>query len=289
MAGAWCSSHYWDRFIKVAALTFTDDPKNPLNLTGPGEAAAAASFPDRIDPAVEARLWKLWKAGEASARSSLVELYVPYTRALAARSYARRVHNSFEFNEYFHFAVIGMMEALDRFSPDRGVQFKTFATLRIQGAILNGLEKLSEQQQQVALRQRLAGERAESLAAEKQLQRGDQLLHDLGEIGVGLALGFILEGTGMVMSPEQSMPDNAYANLEAQQLRGQLWQLVNQITEREAQVVRMHYQQQHTFEEISMALRLTKGRVSQLHRQALERLRRLWASASSSKKIDVAL
>ena len=241
----------------------------------PGEPWAGGN---RIDAQHEQALWEQWRqAGEPTARSALAELYLPYARALAARSYARRVHNAFEFEEYFHFAVVGMMESLERFTPERGVQFKTFANARINGAILNGLERLSEQQQQVALRGRLARERVESLTAQAPLDQGQQLLQQLGEIGVGLALGFILEGTGMMLGLHESMPDNAYADLEMKQVRQQLWQLVEQLTERESQVIRMHYLQQQSFEEIGEALRLTKGRISQLHRQGLERLRTLTA------------
>ncbi|HVE53978.1 MAG TPA: sigma-70 family RNA polymerase sigma factor [Ramlibacter sp.] len=225
----------------------------------------------------ERELWLRWRElRDPSAREALATLYVPYARALAAKTYSRRMHNEFEFDEYLHFGVVGMMEALDRYDPSRGAIFKTFATPRINGAILNGLEGLSERQQQIGMRRRLTQERVQSMK-ESGLSddRGERLLRELSEIGIGLALGFLLDGTGMLAESEGHLPDNAYAHIEMRELRERIWQLVEQATPREAQVIRRHYLQQQSFDDIATALQLTKGRISQLHRQALERLRKL--------------
>jgi RNA polymerase sigma factor FliA len=247
------------------------------NYDGRGEAAGG-----RVGVAGEDALWQDWRdSRDDSAREALSALYLPYARALAAKCYSRRVHNQFEFDEYLHFAVVGMMESMERFAPDRGVQFKTFCTTRINGAMLNGIEKLSERQQQVALRRRLGKERVESLAGDLNRDPGQRLLQELGQIGIGLALGFILEGTGMVAGEHDSLPDNAYCNIEMKQLRQQVWQLVEQLTDREGQVIRRHYLQEQSFDEIATALELTKGRISQLHRQGLERLRKLIGESGS--------
>jgi RNA polymerase sigma factor for flagellar operon FliA len=229
----------------------------------------------------EELLWRRWRdEGDLQAREELAQRYVAYARALAAKCYSRRVHNEFEFDEYFHFAVVGMMEALERYEPGRGALFKTFCTPRINGAILNGLDGLSERQQQIGLQQRLARERLESLKADAQQDPGQKLLQELGDIGVAVALGFLLEGTGMLVASDQTLPDNAYAQIELRQTRERLWQMVEALTEREAQVIRRHYLQQQAFEEIAVALKLTRGRVSQLHKQGLERLRKLLAAAN---------
>jgi RNA polymerase sigma factor for flagellar operon FliA len=217
---------------------------------------------------------------------ALAERYLPYARALAAKCYARRAHGEFEFNEYLHFAVVGMMEALDRYLPDRGAQFKTFATPRISGAILNGLDGLSERQRQIGLRRRLARERVESLkTASTTLDPGQKLLQELGDIGIGVALGFLLEGTGMLVDADDQLPDNAYSQIELRQLRERIWQLVEQLTEREGQVIRRHYLQRQDFNDIAAALQLTRGRISQLHRQGLARIRML---AETSGRCNVA-
>src|SRR5262249_33642538 len=156
------------------------------------------------------------------------------------------------------------------------VQFKSYATYRINGAILSGLASLSERQQQIQLRRRIAHERIESLreAGPTAASPEDQL-RALAEIGVGPAPGIIPQGTGMIGDEQAAAPDNTYAGVELRQFRDGLAHAVERLTERERDVIRLHYLQGIEFGEIARDLGLTQGRVSQLHRQGLARLRRL--------------
>jgi RNA polymerase sigma factor for flagellar operon FliA len=229
----------------------------------------------------EAGLWERWRRdGDAAARDAIARHYISYSRALAARIYARRARDEFDFEEYAQLATVGLMESVDRFDPGRGVQFKSYATHRIVGAILSGLTSLSERQQQIQLRRRIAHERVESLreAAADAASPEDQL-RALAEIGVGLALGIILEGTGMIHDEEGAAPDNTYTGVELRQFRDGLAQAIERLTERERDVIRLHYLQGLAFGDIARDLGLTQGRVSQLNRQGLSRLRRLLREA----------
>ncbi|HSY29558.1 MAG TPA: sigma factor, partial [Burkholderiaceae bacterium] len=88
------------------------------------------------------------------ARSRIIESYLPFTRMMAAKTYAKRTCSELEFQDYLQYATIGLVEAVDRFDPNRGVKFETFSATRITGAILNGIDSLSEKQQQVGARRR---------------------------------------------------------------------------------------------------------------------------------------
>lgn len=224
----------------------------------------------------EDTLWKRWAENQdEQARDRLVHHYMSYTRALAAKFYARRTHDAFEFQDYLQFASVGLMESVHRFNAARGVLFKTFVTPRIHGAILNGIAVLSECQQQIYFRRRIAEERITSLKKEKKTDNAEKLLHELAEIGIGLALGYLLEGTGMVDATEASIPDNTYTRMELRQLQQQIRQLTHQLTDRERAVIQLHYHQNLAFEEIAIELKLSKGRISQLHKQGIERLKML--------------
>ena len=172
-------------------------------------------------------------------------------------------------------AVVGLMESMHRFECGRGVQFKTFCTPRINGAILDGLEKLSEKQQQIAFMKRVRQERVESLQKIDSKDYQQRVLSDLGDIGVGIAIGFILDGTGMVLQAEAVTPDRAYASLELAQLRSWIWSLTQQLNAKEMEVVKAHYQNELPFETVAKNMDLTKGRISQIHKQAIEKLRSL--------------
>lgn len=246
----------------------------------------------------EAALWSRYREhADAGARLRLLDRFLPYAKTVAASYYARRTHNDIGFDEYFQLASLAMIESLARFDPGYGVQFKTFAARRMHGALLSGLERLTEKNQQIAVQKRLRQERLQSLstasgevvpprglsnAVVSRKKAQDDLFDDLAEIGVGIALGILLEGTGMhaesadqpagtSMSPEISY----FRKSELAQLRERLKLLVTRLTTQEQSVIRGHYLQELEFEEISKMLGVTRGRISQIHRQALARLRKL--------------
>lgn len=234
----------------------------------------------------EATLWDRWRASaDPAARTQLVERYMSYATALAAKAYARRASDQVEFDDYRQYAMVGLLEAVERYEPDRRAKFTTFATSRIQGAILNGLERLTERQQQVAFRRRNLAERTASFVPESLgVDPTERLLSQLEEIGVGVALGFILEGTTMVAAPDAATVHAAYAHVELRQVSERVWEMVKLLTERERGIIQMHYRDGRPFDEIAEGLGLTKGRISQLHRQAVLRLRELIAR---SERCDV--
>jgi hypothetical protein len=64
----------------------------------------------------------------------------------------RRTSNELEFGDFMQVGTVGLLEAINRFNPERGVRFETYAGRRIEGAILSGVQSLSERQQQVSAR-----------------------------------------------------------------------------------------------------------------------------------------
>ncbi len=228
----------------------------------------------------EAELWRRWREeGERAARDLLAERYRGYAKSLAARLFSRRSFNDVAFEEYHQLALLGLMEAMDRFDPARGVKFKTFATPRIQGAIHNGLETLTERHQQIAMRRRLASERTASLVPEHMaLGDPEKLLAQLGDVAVDVALAFILDGIGLGPDARERLPGNAYAETELSQVRARLWQGVEQLSAQEREVLELHYRRGRRFEEIARHMALSKGRISQIHSQAVGRLRKLFST-----------
>jgi RNA polymerase sigma factor FliA len=232
----------------------------------------------------EASLWQRWReGGDESAREGLLALHLGYAKTVAATYYARRYHDEIEFADYHQLACIALLEAMQRYDPGRGAQFRTFAARRMHGAILDGIERLTEKQQQIAARQRMRSQRMEdvrSLALEQAgaavvPQGAEQLLKFVSEAGIGLALCWMLEGSCMVEDPQRAESLPFYRSVEIRQLRTRLAQAVEGLPPQERTVIRSHYLQEMPFDEIAGMLQLTKGRISQVHKQALLRLRSL--------------
>lgn len=244
-------------------------------------------------------LWERWRReGDAQARDELARHYQPYARIVAATYYARRLHDDIGFDEYLQLASLGLLEAMERFDPDVGVQFQTFAARRMHGAILDGLDRLTEKNRQIAVRRKLRQERVQALKEDSlpPASQGRQppatgagegaeaLFRRLAEVGIGLALGVLLEDTGMVAeephedatAPASVSPEVRYfQKAELQRLRQALRALVDRLPTPERNVVFCHYLQEMTFGEIAARQGVTRSRISQLHGRALLLLREM--------------
>jgi len=228
----------------------------------------------------EATLWALFRMHRSdAARQKLIALHMPAACTLAKVCYSKRMHDEIENGGYHQLAAGGLLESLDRFDPEFGVQFKTFAAQRMHGSIIDGITRLTEKQQQIAARQRAQARRLAVIkeAADpppKGVRNAEQALRYVAEVGIAFALSWILDGTGMIEAqdtPEQaSGVQHFYRNVQLQELRKRIAEIVEALPPQERRVIRSHYFQEVSFEEIAATMALTRGRISQIHRRGLE-------------------
>lgn len=265
----------------------------PYGVAALGELAgligATAALPGRRETSghelAEAVLWSRYREDrDVQAREALILMFLPYARTVAAGLFKQHVNHEVEFREYVQWATLGLIEALDRYDPGRGAKFTTYAFTRIQGSIRNGLEHISERQEQLSLQRRLVAERVDAARRGRDLSVDGvstaDLLGEMADIGSALILSFMLDETGMVQGPADSLPDGCYETLALRQEQLRLRDMLQHLTPREHAVIRMHYMQGMTYDDVATTLRITKGRVAQLHQQAIVRLRRLLEPSS---------
>lgn len=218
----------------------------------------------------EQLLWDGYIANPTSENKGLlVACYEEYVNAIAAKYFSNRQIEDIQFNEFKQYGMVGLLEAIERFDPKQGVRFKTYATYRIQGAILSGVEKHSEQQQQISHLTRLRKERLRSLhRAEPHAGERDTFL-ELAEVAFGLAIGIMLEGTALFDDAEAQVQSEVYKKRELNDLSKLIARLIELLPQQQQQVLHLHYYQQQGFDEISLTMEITKGRVSQIHRKAI--------------------
>ncbi|MFS0757047.1 sigma-70 family RNA polymerase sigma factor [Noviherbaspirillum sp. 1P10PC] len=226
----------------------------------------------------EQELWlRFAESRDALVRLQLVDQYLPLARMLAARLFKRRGRLHGEFGDYMQSAVLGLLEAVDRFDPARNVPFRYFASRRICGAVLDQLGSMSELHRQTIGQGRLHRRVADLLPAQSGSGDGFQAMVDLA---LNLSVGFMLQGSGMYSVSEEETDQRSYNHTARRELAHVFATLLNLLPPAQANVVRYHYLCDIDLSEIARMMGVSAGRVSQLHRQALQALRALYQAES---------
>ena len=231
---------------------------------------------DTPAPTAETGLWQAFHSSRSSeAREAVFLHYLSHAKTITARVYARRQYDDIDFQDLYQLGCIGLLEAIDVFDPRREVPFKTFSFARIEGNILNGIARLTDGQEQVFLRSRLRKDRLASLKDEAAGSLSKDAFSRLCDVATGMAIGFMLEDTRMWISADAEHGDmNAYRTAAWRQSQEKLRVQVDRLPANEKRVILYHYYYGLAFESIAAAMGLSKGRISQLHRSALNGLKR---------------
>lgn len=229
--------------------------------------------PDSSDGG-EHSLWVAYRATQcSSSREKLLARYEPLARTIAARMYGSRIDQSVAFADYLQYGRVGLMEAVDRYDLTRAVPFAPYASQRIRGSILNGIAKESELAAQRRFWSERSRERVESLRTAVAPSADRASLAEIVTLTMGLAVGVIVEGLETDQEPSNGNPCNdPYAVNELRQLGEMVKELIERLPDNERTVIKGHYIEQLEFQLLAQRLAITKGRVSQIHAQALLRL-----------------
>lgn len=228
-----------------------------------------------IPPRVEASLWRRLRYElEGRCREQLFVRYRALARAIARRQHGRRPRHGADLCDLEHFAYEGLLQAIDRYDPLRGIPFGAFARRRIVGSISDGAARMSEVDAGHRQLRRQEADRARSMLDDGAAGADDPVAR-LSALASGLAIGLMLQGTTLAVGTDEEDPrPNAYQSLAWREMNALLILGIADLPEREAMIVRQHYEGGVSFTHIAALLGLTKGRVSQLHAMALGRLRR---------------
>jgi RNA polymerase sigma factor FliA len=217
----------------------------------------------------ELKLWqKVSEGKDAVARLTLIDHYAYLARINAAHYYRTRTADDIEFGDYLQFAMLGLIEAVQRYAPVKGASFATYAGYRIKGALLNGLEKFTEHREQSSFLRRYQRSRIESIADGLADDSTDRFA-EMVEVTIELALSFMLEDAGFLLNDNET-EDKLFVGEEQKALSIHLGELIDHLPERERLVIRNHYFHGMAFDEMARYLGISKSRVSQLHTRALQ-------------------
>jgi len=221
--------------------------------------------------AVEASLWRRLRFNdEIRCRTRLFERYVELARAVARGEQRRRPSYGLERGDFEQLAFGGLIEAIDRFDPVRGSPFEAYARPRIKGAISDGVERSSEAGAMFAFRRRIENERMRSLAHEGAGASSVDPVGELAALVATIAIGLIAEASA---NAGPDAPLDAYESVAFRDFKLRVIREISKLSEAQRTIIEHHYFLGVAFNEIAQTLKLSKGRISQLHRGALQRLR----------------
>jgi RNA polymerase sigma factor FliA len=226
--------------------------------------------------AAEADLWRSYKAtGSPSARQALFDRYFEFARRIASKHFLDRKSGDIEFADLSQLACTGLLEAIERYDIERGTPFQPYARRRIAGSILDGLAHMSERREQMSFRQRTRTERLKSLMVENpETLDAAGAMAALVEMATGLALGLMIDGVGIYVSKDEADHlTSPYDSLAWKETARSLKTELAHLPDPGGQIIRYHYLDGLSFEQIARAFGLSKGRISQIHRGALRSLK----------------
>ncbi len=249
-------------------------------------------------------LWQMYKDDDdQSAREQLILNYSPLVKYVAGRVSAN-LPQTVENADLISYGIFGLIDAIEKFEPERGIKFETYAIARIKGAIIDELRAMDWVPRSVRARARDI-ERA-YIALESKLKRtpsdaevAEQMgitLRELQGVYTRLSYSSIVsfeelwapsgdkdDKSSLVSTIPDNTAEDPVALFETEEVRHTLTSAIEHLPERERTVIALYYYEGLTLKEIGQVLGVTESRVSQLHTKAVLRLRaRLHASPGHS-------
>ena len=232
-------------------------------------------------------------------REEMINDTLPLINHIAHRV-AMRLPPSVEICDLVNAGVIGLLDAVEKFEPERGFKFKTYAELRIRGAILDSLRDLDwaprslrKKSKDLEKVYRVLGQRLGRPATDEEvcLELGEDIedFHALVDQLHGLTIGSFEDigdnredgsGESFINYYPDDGENDPYEQFERGELGKMLGGVIDSLPERERLVLSLYYYEEFTMKEIGAMLGVNESRVSQIRTKAMLRLR------SKMKKIS---
>ncbi|MGV7221888.1 MAG: FliA/WhiG family RNA polymerase sigma factor [Nitrospinales bacterium] len=210
----------------------------------------------------------------------------------AASRIAMRLPAQVEMDDLVSVGMLGLMDAIKKFDPNRGAKFKTYAEFRVRGAILDELRSMDWAPRSV--RQKASKLEAAVQKLQAKFGRYPEVEEVAKEMKISLSVYFdilneiqnlpilSLEDIGVdresgekknLLDCLAGKGEDPQAQLRLSEVKGALIKTIEGLPEREGMVLTLYYYKEMTMKEIGEALGITESRVSQVHSKAVIKLR----------------
>jgi len=219
-------------------------------------------------------------------KRDLVLTYLPLVKYVVAKMSVPSAHAAslIRENDLVQYGVIGLLDAIERYNPARGVKFETYAVPRIKGTIQDELRKLDWVPRSVRKKIRLADRIVQHV------ENNDDVDDICDEIAGKLSLSleeyrqFVQDtwwsAQEMKRDDDGTLLDNLPSDdkdqlevLGTEEVKSLLMEMIEHLPERDRLVVTLYYYESLTFKEIATILGISDSRVFQIHSNVLGKLR----------------
>lgn len=239
----------------------------------------------------DARLWREYiSTRDPKLKEEIIRRYIPLVKYIVGRI-GVTLPRGFDEDDLLSVGIMGLLEAIDRFNPDRNVKFETFASLRIKGAIIDELRRLGWtprtvhdklkklEEARLTLYNKLGRDPTdEELMEHLNLSQKDyeKLLEDARVLTLFPLDSLIeLEDDEVSVKEVISDPTQPFLGqaLEEEELVEELAKAISALPEKERLVITLYYYEGLTLKEIGEVLGVSEARACQLHSSAILKLR----------------
>ena len=225
-------------------------------------------------------------------REAFIKQYAPLVKYVAGKVAMGMPHNV-EFDDLVGFGVFGLLDAIDKYDPEKNVKFKTYAVTRIRGAIFDELRQIDWVPRSIRQKTREIEATISSLEAQLGRTASDQeiagalgmdeseYLKTLQKISTTSIIsindvwfsGDENDKISIADSIESPMSLNPDVVVEKEVIRQVIVAAINELPDKEKKILILYYYEDLTLKDIGRVLEVTESRVSQLHTKAILRLR----------------
>jgi len=223
-------------------------------------------------------------------KEDLILQYAPFIKYIANRITAR-LPSHIEIHDMINSGVLGLIDALEKFDPAKGVKFETYAEYRVKGAMLDNLRSMDWVPRSVRkvatmlenvysdLEKKLGREATDEEVADAMNIEVDKFHKMVNRAGTIPMLSLERDPKNgdsrhsfldKLMNVDEKTP---FERLDNEELQDILLDNIVDLPDREKLVVSLYYYKELTMKEIGRILNLTESRVSQIHSKAVKRLR----------------
>jgi len=236
---------------------------------------------------------KNWDDFSPRDREDIVRFYSPKIRILALRLKSK-LPQSVELGELISAGSLGLLDALGKFNPELGIKFETYSENRIKGAMLDELRRMDwfsrglrqkvkvlEDAQRRIEHETGAPATSEQLQnhtgmSEKEVQQGLEALNNQICLSLDSFHDHLVGHKGL-------SDDEPFQSTAFQEIVDKVANLIEELTPREKLVISLYYGEELNMKETAEVMDITEGRVSQLHSQALKKLRKTFRDRYESE------